>query len=67
MLVTGWVSSRIGGQADAHGRAGPIAVFGRPGRFEPNTIGQIVGFRAGWGLGNALFIATSLAVIVDLG
>jgi MFS transporter, ACDE family, multidrug resistance protein len=26
--------------------------------------GQIVGFRAGWGLGNALFIATSLAVIV---
>src|SRR4029079_10124291 len=29
-----------------------------------NSIGGIVGFRAGWGLGNALFIATSLAVIV---
>ena len=29
-----------------------------------NTIGQIVGFRAGWGLGNALFIATALATIV---
>jgi predicted MFS family arabinose efflux permease len=28
------------------------------------SIGEIVGFRAGWGLGNALFIATSLAVIV---
>ncbi len=28
------------------------------------TINGIVGFRAGWGLGNALFIATSLAVIV---
>jgi MFS family permease len=28
------------------------------------TIGQIVGFRAGWGLGNALFIATALAAIV---
>jgi MFS family permease len=27
-------------------------------------IGGIVGFRAGWGMGNALFIATSLAVIV---
>ena len=27
-------------------------------------INGIVGFRAGWGLGNALFIATSLAVIV---
>src|SRR4029077_4534934 len=28
------------------------------------SINGIVGFRAGWGLGNALFIATSLAVIV---
>ena len=28
------------------------------------TINQIIGFRAGWGVGNALFIATSLAVIV---
>jgi MFS transporter, ACDE family, multidrug resistance protein len=25
-----------------------------------------VGFRAGWGLGNALFIATALAVIVEM-
>ncbi len=29
-----------------------------------NSIGAIIGFRAGWGLGNALFIATALAVIV---
>ena len=29
-----------------------------------NSIGGIIGFRAGWGLGNALFIATSLAVII---
>lgn len=29
-----------------------------------STIAQIVGFRAGWGLGNALFIATALATIV---
>jgi len=28
------------------------------------TINGIIGFRAGWGVGNALFIATSLAVIV---
>ena len=27
-------------------------------------VGEIVGFRAGWGLGNALFIATALAMIV---
>jgi MFS transporter, ACDE family, multidrug resistance protein len=25
-----------------------------------------VGFRAGWGLGNALFIATALAVVVEV-
>jgi ACDE family multidrug resistance protein len=29
-----------------------------------STINGIIGFRAGWGLGNALFIATSLAVII---
>ena len=28
------------------------------------SISEIIGFRAGWGIGNALFIATSLAVIV---
>jgi predicted MFS family arabinose efflux permease len=28
------------------------------------TVGELVGFRAGWGLGNALFVATALAVIV---
>lgn len=30
-----------------------------------NSIGGIVGFRAVWGLGNALFIATALATIVN--
>jgi MFS transporter, ACDE family, multidrug resistance protein len=30
-----------------------------------NSIGMIVAFRAGWGLGNALFIATALATIVN--
>jgi ACDE family multidrug resistance protein len=29
-----------------------------------NSVGAIVGLRAGWGLGNALFIATALSVIV---
>ena len=28
------------------------------------SVAEIVGFRAGWGLGNALFIATALAVII---
>ena len=29
-----------------------------------HSVSDIIGFRAGWGVGNALFIATSLAVIV---
>jgi hypothetical protein len=40
-----------------------IVVFAGPAGTS-NTIGGNVGFRAGWGLGNALFIATSLVVIV---
>ncbi|CCQ14903.1 putative drug resistance efflux protein [Rhodococcus sp. AW25M09] len=28
------------------------------------SVGEIIGFRAGWGLGNALFIATALSTIV---
>src|SRR6185437_9875648 len=63
MLVTGWVSSRIGAKSTLIAGLVLIVVFaGLAGATD--TIGGIVGFRAGWGLGNALFIATSLAVIV---
>jgi ACDE family multidrug resistance protein len=63
MLVTGWVSSRIGAKRTLVTGLVLIVVFaGIAGSSD--SIGEIVGFRAGWGLGNALFIATSLAVIV---
>ncbi|MGE0300543.1 MFS transporter [Pseudonocardia sp.] len=63
MLVTGWVSSRLGAKSTLVAGLVLIVVFaGLAGASD--TIGGIVGFRAGWGLGNALFIATSLAVIV---
>ena len=63
MLVTGWVSSRIGAKNTLIAGLILIVVFaGLAGSAD--SIGGIVGFRAGWGLGNALFIATSLAVIV---
>ena len=63
MLVTGWVSSRIGAKNTLIVGLVLIVVFaGLAGAS--GSIGGIVGFRAGWGLGNALFIATSLAVIV---
>jgi MFS transporter, ACDE family, multidrug resistance protein len=63
MLVTGWVSSRIGAKRTLIAGLVLIVVFAALA----GTAGSITGiiyFRAGWGLGNALFIATSLAVIV---
>jgi ACDE family multidrug resistance protein len=63
MLVVGWVSSRIGAKRTLVVGLILIVVFAALAGTS-NSIGGIVGFRAGWGLGNALFIATSLAVIV---
>ena len=63
MLVTGWVSSRIGPKWTLIAGLVLIVVFSAAAGMS-GSIGGIVGFRAGWGLGNALFIATSLAVIV---
>ncbi|MEP9380932.1 MFS transporter [Nocardioides sp. KR10-350] len=63
MLVVGWISSRIGAKWTLIVGLVLIVVFaGAAGSV--NSVDGIVGFRAGWGLGNALFISTSLAVIV---
>ncbi|MFB4304440.1 MFS transporter [Actinomadura sp. NTSP31] len=63
MLITGWVSSRIGGKRTLMiGLTLVVAFAALAGTSD--TVGQLVGFRAGWGLGNALFVATALAVIV---
>jgi ACDE family multidrug resistance protein len=63
MLVTGWVSSRIGAKWTLIAGLILIVLFAAAAG-STDSIAGIVGFRAGWGLGNALFIATSLAVIV---
>jgi MFS family permease len=63
MLGTGWVSSRIGAKRALVAGLALIVVFAALAGLS-GSIDGIVGFRAGWGLGNALFIATSLAVIV---
>jgi MFS family permease len=63
MLGTGWVSSRLGAKKTLITGLAIIVVFSALAGLS-GSIGGIVGFRAGWGLGNALFIATSLAVIV---
>ncbi|MFN6543109.1 MFS transporter [Mycolicibacterium nivoides] len=64
MLVTGVVSSRIGPKRTLLlGLVIIIAGAGMAGMSD--TVMQIVGWRALWGLGNALFIATALATIVN--
>ncbi|MEV0357246.1 MFS transporter [Nocardia sp. NPDC050697] len=63
MLVTGVVSSRFGAKRTLLAGLAVIVVFAALAGMS-TTVAQIVGFRAGWGLGNALFIATALATIV---
>ncbi|MDX6324681.1 MAG: transporter, family, multidrug resistance protein [Nocardioidaceae bacterium] len=64
MLITGVVASRIGAKRTL--LAGlAIIVAGAALAGMQNSIGGIVAFRAVWGLGNALFIATALATIVN--
>jgi MFS transporter, ACDE family, multidrug resistance protein len=64
MLVTGVISSRIGAKRTLLAGLALIIVFSALAGAS-DTVGAIVGFRAGWGLGNALFIATALATIVS--
>lgn len=65
MLVTGYVSSRIGGKKTLLIGLAIIVVFASLSGIS-GSVGELVGFRAGWGLGNALFVATALAVIVGV-
>src|SRR6476646_11240636 len=63
MLITNWVSSRLGAKKTLIAGLILIVLFSAAAGASPGING-IIGFRAGWGVGNALFIATSLAVIV---
>ncbi|MCG7595926.1 MFS transporter [Mycobacterium sp. PSTR-4-N] len=64
MLITGVVASRIGPKRTLLiGLVIIIAGAGLAGLSD--TVMGIVGWRALWGLGNALFIATALATIVS--
>ena len=63
MVLSGWVSSRLGPKRTLLAGLALVIVFSALAGSS-NTVGAIVGFRAGWGLGNALFVGTALAVIV---
>ena len=65
MLITGVVSSRLGPKLTLLSGLALIIVFSAAAGAS-GSINGIIDFRAGWGLGNALFIATALAVIVGV-
>ncbi len=65
MLITSTVSSRLGNKGTLLAGVFIIATVSALGGFADN-IWTLVGLRAGWGLGNALFVATALAAIVSL-
>ncbi|WP_137789349.1 MFS transporter [Bacillus sp. E(2018)] len=65
MLITSTVSSRLGNKGTLLTGVFIIATVSALGGFADN-IWTLVGLRAGWGLGNALFVATALAAIVSL-
>jgi MFS transporter, ACDE family, multidrug resistance protein len=62
-LLAGFASTRLGAKRTLLvGLALVVAFSALAG--SSNTVAQIVGFRAGWGLGIALFVSTSMSVIV---
>ncbi|WP_062287628.1 MFS transporter [Demequina phytophila] len=63
MLVTSWVSGRIGTRWTLLVGLGLVVVFAALAGAA-GSVNEIIGLRAGWGLGNALFISTALATIV---
>lgn len=65
MLITGAISSRLGIKNTLLMGMVIIAVFSTLGGLS-NNVWTIIGLRGGWGLGNALFVATALTAIVTL-
>lgn len=64
MIITGKISSKFGVKRTLITGVLLVIIFSALAGYS-STIWQIVWFRAGWGLGNALFIATVLAAIVS--
>lgn len=65
MLISGYISSRIGPKKTLLIGLAVIVVFSALAGSS-HSITEIVWFRAGWGLGNAMFIATALSVIIGV-
>lgn len=65
MLITGAISTRIGIKWTLLSGIVVIAVFSALGGLSDGILSLVL-LRGGWGLGNALFVATALSAIVSL-
>ena len=65
MLITGVIQARLGMKGTLLAGIVIIAVFAALGGAS-SGIWPLIGLRGGWGLGNSLFVATSLTAIVTL-
>ncbi|HEY4095446.1 MAG TPA: MFS transporter, partial [Baekduia sp.] len=62
-LLAGWVSSRIGSKRTMLVGLALVVVCSAAAGAS-SSVGAVVAFRAGWGLGIALFISTSMSTII---
>ncbi|MFT4036250.1 MAG: MFS transporter [Patulibacter sp.] len=62
-LLTGWVSSRLGEKRTLLTGLALVIVFAALAG-QSGSVKEVVLYRAGWGLGIALFISTSMSVII---
>ncbi|MFC7455890.1 MFS transporter [Brachybacterium sp. GCM10030267] len=63
MFFTSWFASRVGVKRTLLIGLTLVVIFAALAAGA-GSVGEIIGLRAGWGLGNALFISTALAAIV---
>jgi MFS transporter, ACDE family, multidrug resistance protein len=63
MFVTGMIATRFGAKKTMLAGLLLVIVFSALSGLS-GSIGELAGVRGGWGLGNALFVATALSIIV---
>ena len=63
MFFSSWLSSRIGVRTTLLIGLFLVVCFASASALSGN-VSQVIGFRGGWGVGNALFVSTALAAIV---
>lgn len=63
MFLTSWVASRIGRKWTLLLGLGLVVAFSA-GCAAAGSVDMVIGFRGGWGVGNALFVSTALATVL---